>query len=76
MRTQKVEVTIRNDIQQIEEALFVYLTALDNAELAKQVLNEARPAFLPGRSPMPTTKMPPDWLPRPISDACKPNTVI
>ena len=37
----KVEVTIRNDIQQIEEALFVYLTALDSAELAKQALNEA-----------------------------------
>ncbi len=37
----RVEVTIRNDIQQVEEALFVYLTALDNAELAKQVLNEA-----------------------------------
>jgi outer membrane protein TolC len=36
----KVEVTIRDDIQQIEEALFVYLTALDNAELAKQALNE------------------------------------
>lgn len=38
---EKVEVTIRNDIQQIEEALFVYLTASDNAEIAKQALNEA-----------------------------------
>jgi len=37
----KVEVTIRNDIKQIEEALFVYLTAADNAEIAKQVLSEA-----------------------------------
>jgi outer membrane protein TolC len=36
----RVEVIIRTDIQQIEEALFVYLTALDNAELAKQALNE------------------------------------
>ena len=33
--------TIRNDIQQIEEALFVYLTAAANDELAKRVLEEA-----------------------------------
>ena len=33
--------TIRNDIHQVEEALFVYMTAADNADLAKQVLNEA-----------------------------------
>lgn len=38
---QKVEVTIRNDLQQVEEALFVYLTASDNAELAKRALEEA-----------------------------------
>ncbi|HEX4840366.1 MAG TPA: TolC family protein [Rhabdochlamydiaceae bacterium] len=37
----KVEVTIRNDIQQIEEALFVYLTTADSAEIAKQALSEA-----------------------------------
>jgi outer membrane protein TolC len=36
----KVEMTIRNDIKQVEEALFVYLTAADNAELAKQALSE------------------------------------
>ena len=37
----KVEMTIRNDIQQVEEALFVYLTAADSAELAKKALEEA-----------------------------------
>ncbi len=37
----KVEMTIRNDVHQVEEALFVYMTAADNADLAKQASNEA-----------------------------------
>jgi outer membrane protein TolC len=37
---EKVEMTIRNDIHQIEEALFLYLTASDNEALAKQALDE------------------------------------
>jgi outer membrane protein TolC len=32
--------TIRNDIHQVEEALFVYLTAADSADLAEQALKE------------------------------------
>jgi outer membrane protein TolC len=39
---QKVEMTIRNDIHQVEEALFVYLTAADSADLAEQALKETR----------------------------------
>jgi outer membrane protein TolC len=37
---EKVDMTIRNDIHQIEEALFVYVTAADSADLAKQALDE------------------------------------
>lgn len=38
----KVEMTIRNDIHQIEEALFAYLTAADSTDLAQQALEETR----------------------------------
>ena len=38
----KVASTIRNDINQLEEALFVYLYALEAAELAQQALEETK----------------------------------
>lgn len=38
----KVEMTIRNDIHQVEEALFAYMTAADNADLAQQAFEETR----------------------------------
>ncbi len=41
MKTTKSKVTIRNDIHQVEEALYVYMSAADNDDLAKQAANEA-----------------------------------
>ncbi len=38
----KVDMTIRNDIGQVEEALFVYLTAAESAELAQQALADTK----------------------------------
>ena len=39
---EKVEMTIRNDLHQLEEALFVYVTAAENADLAQQALSETK----------------------------------
>jgi len=36
----RVDLIIRNDIHQIEEALFAYITAADTADIAKQALDE------------------------------------
>jgi|GEM_PF-1294462 len=47
-KNDEVRLTIQNDLQRIEEAFFVYLTALHQRELAKQVFEESEVRFFAG----------------------------